>query len=169
MRHSDRTAIGRPNLEDGRELWRIARDSAVLDVNSSYAYLLWTRDFADTTAVARDDGDVIGFVSGYRRPDAPDTLVVWQVAVDAPHRGRGLASAMLDELVDRVGARFLETTITATNEPSIRLFSSLADTHGVTLDRRSLFTSELFPDDHESEDLYRIGPWPHHPRDFTTP
>lgn len=167
MRESEHTVIGRPALADGRHLWRIARDSAVLDLNSSYAYLMWTRDFADTTAVARDGDDVVGFVSGYLHPNSPDTLFVWQVAVDSSHRGRGLASAMLDELVGRVRARFLETTITATNEASIRLFATLAETHGVTLERRSLFPSELFPDDHEAEDLYRIGPWPHHPRDRT--
>ena len=30
-------------------------------------------------------------MTGYLRPTRPDTLVVWQVAVDHSHRGRGLA------------------------------------------------------------------------------
>lgn len=40
-------------------MWRIARDSGVLDLNSSYAYLLWCTDFPSTSAVARVDGEPI--------------------------------------------------------------------------------------------------------------
>ncbi|QUQ67850.1 diaminobutyrate acetyltransferase [Kutzneria sp. CA-103260] len=165
MLDSDQVAIERPSPVDGRELWRLARDSAVLDLNSSYAYLLWTRDFADTSAVARGAAGAVGFVSGYRRPDGLDTLMVWQVAVAESHRGRGLARAMLDELVGRVRPRFLETTIAPANDASIRLFTSLARAHDVELARSALFTPELFPDEHEAEQLYRIGPWPNNPRD----
>ncbi|MBB5804267.1 diaminobutyrate acetyltransferase [Saccharothrix ecbatanensis] len=152
--------VGRPSPADGGALWRLARDTGVLDVNSSYAYLLWTRDFAATSVVARHHGDVVGFVSGYTRPDAPDTLFVWQVGVDARHRGRGVARAMLDDLVGR-GTRFLETTVTATNEASIRLFGALARDHDVRHTREPLFTADLFPDRHEAEELHRLGPWPH--------
>ena len=75
--------IDRPDVADGSALWRIAGDSGTLDLNSSYSYLLWCRDFADTSAVARDEtGEPVGFVTGYVRPERPDTLLVWQVAVD---------------------------------------------------------------------------------------
>lgn len=155
--------LDRPSPVDGGALWRLARGTGVLDVNSSYAYLLWTRDFAATSVVARHHGDVVGFVSGYTRPDAPDTLFVWQVGVDERHRGRGVARAMLDDLVAR-GPRFLETTVTATNEASIRLFGALARDHGVPHAREPLFTADLFPDLHEAEELHRLGPWPHRTR-----
>ena len=113
--------IARPGVGDGAAMWRLARDSEVLDLNASYAYLLWARDFAATSVVARVDGEAGGFVSGYRRPDRPDTLMVWQVAVDEEHRGHGLARRMLDHLVERgrhSGAPFshLETTITELRE-----------------------------------------------------
>src|SRR6187397_2567124 len=71
-----------PAVEDGARLWQIAADSRVLDVNSSYSYVLWCRDFSATSIVAEDAGRVVGFVTGYIRQDAPDTLFVWQVAVD---------------------------------------------------------------------------------------
>src|ERR1700709_225784 len=84
--------IDSPRVEDGAAIWRIARDSEVLDLNSSYSYLLWCRDFAATSVVARDtEGSPIAFVTGYVRPERPEALVVWQVAVDSDHRGRGLA------------------------------------------------------------------------------
>ncbi|MGP4019494.1 diaminobutyrate acetyltransferase [Saccharopolyspora sp. 5N708] len=154
--------IDTPVVADGPELYRITRDSAVLDVNSSYAYLLWCRDFAQTSAVARIDGAVVGFVTGYIRPDAPDTLVVWQIAVDASQRGGGVAGRLLGHLVDRVlprGVRYLETTITADNAASINLFAALARKRAANLARSELFAAELFPNAHLGEDLYRIGPF----------
>ncbi|GGI67807.1 L-2,4-diaminobutyric acid acetyltransferase [Saccharopolyspora subtropica] len=157
-----RLEIDTPVVADGPELHRIARDSAVLDVNSPYAYLLWCRDFAQTSAVARIDGAVVGFVTGYIRPDAPDTLVVWQIAVDAFQRGGGVAGRLLSTLVDRVlprGVRYLETTITADNAASIALFTALARKREVPVERSELFSADLFPDAHLGEDLYRIGPF----------
>ncbi|GGM44223.1 L-2,4-diaminobutyric acid acetyltransferase [Longimycelium tulufanense] len=155
--------IEQPGTTDGAEMWRIARDSQTLDLNPSYAYLLWCRDFSVTSAVARVDGTVAGFVTGYLRPDAPDTLVVWQIAVDAQQRGHGLAGRLLRHLLARLaerGVRFLETTITADNTASIALFSALARDLGTTIERRELFDAAMFPDGHAAEDLYRIGPIP---------
>ncbi|MBD0420914.1 diaminobutyrate acetyltransferase [Streptomyces sp. NPDC052309] len=156
--------IDRPEVTDGAALWRIARDSKVLDLNSSYSYLLWCRDFAATSAVARDEsGEAIGFVTGYVRPDRPRTLLVWQVAVDEAYRGRGLAAALLDGLVARTvaeqGLTTMETTITPGNTASERLFTSFAERHGARLERTVLFDTALFPDGpHDPEVLYRIGP-----------
>src|SRR5699024_7038668 len=86
-----------PGIADGKHMWRLARDSQVLDLNTSYAYLLWARDFARTSVLATLDGAPAGFITGYMRPDAPDTLMIWQVAVDEASRGHGLAGRMLDE------------------------------------------------------------------------
>ncbi|GGR57078.1 hypothetical protein GCM10010197_24840 [Nocardioides luteus] len=152
-----------PDLEDGQHLWRMARESRVLDVNASYAYLLWARDFAETSIIATVDDDPGGFVTGYIRPDAPDTLMIWQVAVDERHRGQGLARRMLDELADRLsvdqGVRHLETTITADNSASIALFTSFANARGASLERTPLFEAAMFPDGHDAELLFRIGPF----------
>ena len=149
-----------PTVEDGAALWRIAAESEVLDVNSSYAYLLWCRDFARSSVVATVDGDPVGFVTGFVRPDRPDTLMVWQVAVDSAHRGRGLARSMLDHLVDRQLDRpvaWLEATVTPGNQASARLFASFARDRDAGLVREPGFPSELFPDEHEPEMLVRIG------------
>lgn len=167
-----RLEIDNPVVADGPALYRITRDSRVLDVNSSYAYLLWCRDFANTSVVARVDGEVVGFVIGYIRPDAPDTIVVWQVAVDASQRGGGVAGKLLDNLMDQAlsrGVRYLETTITADNTASIKLFSALARDRSAELVSSELFTPDLFPDAHEGEDLYRIGPFAQPPAETARP
>ncbi|KZM70341.1 diaminobutyrate acetyltransferase [Nocardia terpenica] len=142
-------------------MWRIAVDSQVLDANSSYAYLLWCRDFAATSVVAEIGSDIAGFVTGYFRPQAPDTLFVWQVAVDHAYRGRGIAVSMLERLVDSVagqGISALETTVSPDNAASLAMFAALARRRGAELTRRQLFGPEDFPDGHEAEDLYRIAP-----------
>lgn len=159
---AQRLEIDTPVVADGPALHRITCASGVLDVNSCYAYLLWCRDFARTSAVARLDGVVVGFVTGFLRPDTPETLLVWQVAVDAGQRGEGLAGKLLDHLVNRLvpqGVRYLETTISADNAASIRLFSGLARRRSTKIVCRELFPARLFPDAHLSEDLYRIGPF----------
>jgi L-2,4-diaminobutyric acid acetyltransferase len=150
-------------VEDGAAIWRIARDSEVLDLNSSYSYLLWCRDFAATSVVARStDGEPVAFVTGYIRPERPHTLLVWQVAVDREHRGQGLARVLLDALTARLadrGVHTVETTITPDNAASDRLFRSYAERHKASLSREVLFDGVLFPEGtHLPEVLYRIGP-----------
>lgn len=158
--------ISTPDAGDGARLWEIARDSQVLDVNSSYAYLLWCHDFAGTSAVARENGRAVGFITGYLRQGAPDTVMIWQVAVDADQRGKRLAGRMLDAIVERLaptGVRWLQTTVSPDNEASIRLFSGLARDRGTRIERRDLFAAADFPaaeaEEHQPEDLYTIGPF----------
>lgn len=149
-----------PTIDEGGHLWRIARDSQKLDLNSSYAYLLWARDFHRTSVVARIGGEPAGFVLGYLRPEAQETLLIWQVAVDASARGRGLAAALLDHLVQRLAPEVthLETTVTPDNTASIALFESFAKRWSADMDSAEVFAATQFPEQHEPENLYRIGP-----------
>ncbi|MFD7438260.1 diaminobutyrate acetyltransferase [Streptomyces sp. NPDC059861] len=162
--------IDRPAVADGADFWRLAKESGTLDLNSAYSYLLWCRDFAGTSAVARTaDGEAVGFITGFLRPDRPGTLLVWQVAVDSAQRGRGLAARMLDALTARVAAEHglntVETTITPGNTASERLFTSYAARHDARVEREVLFGTDQFPDGpHDPEVLYRIGPLTHLPR-----
>lgn len=157
----DAVAFRKPKVSDGVRLWEIARDSKVLDLNSSYAYLLWCQDYAQTSVVAEVDGEVVGFVTGYLRPELPDVVMVWQVAVDASQRGLGLAGKMLSQLMDRLeprGITKLHTTISPDNTASQALFAGLADRRDMDFRREDLFAPSDFPDDHEPEDLYIVAP-----------
>jgi L-2,4-diaminobutyric acid acetyltransferase len=141
---------------DGAAMASLAWDTS-LDRNSSYAYLLWCRDFADTSAVALADQSVVGFVTGYRRPGAPDTLFVWQVAVDERHRGAGLARRLLEQVIGRVSPHALEASITPDNLPSRALFAGVARDRGTVMTEHDLFDATEFPDAHASERLIRIA------------
>lgn len=156
-----RILIGTPSADEGPDLWRLARDSGELDLNSPYAYLLWCHDFSDTSVVARDGDKAVGFVTGYRRPKADDVLFVWQVAVDSAYRGQRIGVRMLDAIgaaAKRLGCRYIEATITPDNVASTRMFSAFARAHDAPLIRSGGFGASLFPDNHQPEELIRIGP-----------
>ena len=157
------THISRPEVAHGAAIHRLVAACKPLDLNSRYAYLLLCEHFADTCALARAGDRVVGFVSAYRPPGRDDTLFVWQVAVDAGMRGRGLAKAMLSDVLARDalrGCRYLETTVSPSNTASRRLFQGLARTLGAALTESPLFAREAFgEEDHECEMLIRIGPF----------
>lgn len=159
---SDEVLYERPTTADGSHMWELAESVGALDLNSPYSYLLWARDFSDTSVVARHGRRIGGFVTGFLRPTDPGVLFVWQVAVAAQLRGRGIARAMLDAICDRrrsLGFDRVEATVTPGNTASERMFESLAGAHGASLDRRPLFDAGLFPGaGHEPEILFTIGP-----------
>ncbi|WP_426186531.1 diaminobutyrate acetyltransferase [Microbacterium sp. TWP3-1-2b2] len=167
-RSGETSLIRPPRIDEGIELWRIARDSHTLDLNSSYAYVLYARDFASTCRIALVGGVPAGFVIGYRRPADPSCLFIWQVAVDERFRGLGLAGRMLDDLLhDRTtppAVRTLQTTITDDNVASQQTFRSLARRwNDAPMTVTPLFESAhlMHPSDaahHEPERLYEIGP-----------
>jgi L-2,4-diaminobutyric acid acetyltransferase len=153
--------IESPAAGDGPELWRLARACGELDLNSPYAYLLWCRDFGSTSVVARAGGETVGFITGYRRPDSGETLFVWQVAVDPAYRGQRIGIRMLDGIADamkRLDCQYMEATVTPDNVASARMFASFARAHGAPLVQSAGFESTQFPENHQPEDLIRIGP-----------
>jgi len=138
---------------------QLAADSNVLDVNSTYAYLLLSSHFAATSAVAEIGDALAGFVCAYRVPSDPQVLFVWQIGVDTRFRGRGIAHALLDSVTSRGGVQFLEASVTPSNRASRRLFEGFAERRGVDCREQTLFAQELFADGaHEPEQLLRIGP-----------
>ena len=162
------TELRPPTVEDGPALWQLVIDAGSLDRNSSYTYLLVCRDFRETSIVAehvreRAANRLVGFVTGYRLPSQPDTLFVWQVGVAKQARGEGLASRLLDGLLRQPGChgvRFLETTVTPSNEASRAMFGSLARRLETDLVESEGFPASLFPEGgHEPEPRLRIGPF----------
>lgn len=155
--------LRKPRTADGPEVHRLIADSPPLDVNSVYCYLLLTTHFQQTCAVAEDDTGLVGFCSGYIKPGAPDTYFLWQVVVHARARGQRLAPRLVHEILGRPehsAVRFLETTVSPSNEASRGLFASIARSRGAELTEESLFPPELFPGtNHEEERLLRIGPF----------
>jgi L-2,4-diaminobutyric acid acetyltransferase len=117
--------------------------------------------FGDTCVVAEIDGEIVGWVSAFLTPEDPETLFIWQVAVDEKARGKGLAKRMLTELLERdacAGVKRIHTTITADNEASWALFNSFADRVDAPLERDPYFESgKHFEGRHATEYMVTIG------------
>jgi L-2,4-diaminobutyric acid acetyltransferase len=152
-------ASSSPAADDGLSLWHLARRAGGLDVNSTYAYHLWCRDFADTSVVVRGPEGIVGFVTGYRPPARPAHLFVWQVAVDPTARGRGVGVAMLDDLATRhTDVRVVEASVTPSNVASSRMFERFAARWRAPVSRSELIGATELPGEHEAEVLLTIGP-----------
>jgi L-2,4-diaminobutyric acid acetyltransferase len=153
-----------PRPEDGPRVTGLISRCPPLDPNSAYCNLLQCTHFSHTCILAEHENDeeLLGWISGYRIPDTPEKLFVWQVAVAEPARGRGLAGSMLERLLVRPelhGVRYLVTTITPDNDASWAFFRGFAARHGYSITERPLFEKERhFAGRHETEWELTIGP-----------
>lgn len=149
-----------PKAEDGDEVYRLISQCPPLDVNSSYCNFLQSTHFSQTCVLARHQGEIAGFVSGYRKPAEPNTLFIWQVAVSPKYRGQGLASKMLGQLMARKALKDItavETTITQENRPSWALFKKLDAKNGNKGEISTFLDQDKhFKGKHDTEYLYRI-------------
>lgn len=152
-----------PSVSDGAGMWQVVRDAGTLDLNSSYLYLLLARDFADTCVVAEHEGAVVGFVTGYRPPQRPEVLFLWQVGVHPRMQGRGLGKRLVTAFLRQPGAdraSILETTVTPSNDASRALFRAIARELDTDCRVEPCFRAGDFPDSgHEDEELFVIGPY----------
>lgn len=151
-----------PRIEDGARMHALVKASPPLEPNTCYAYLLLCHHFAKTCLVAESGGELWGFVTGYRPPEEPDTVFVWQIAVSEKARGQGLGKRLLAGLVEAQpegSVHYLTSTVTPDNAASMRLFHSFAEKRGTKCGQQVLFGSDAFgQNSHEEEHLLRIGP-----------
>ena len=150
--------------DDGAGIWTLVKEAGTLDLNSSYMYLLMADRFGDTCIVAEREGTIVGFVVGFIPPRQPDTVFVWQIGVHPSARGQGLGRRILQALVDAdacAAVRFMETTVTASNQASEAMFRSFArhSRSAIELVDEGSYVTAQFPDGKETERLFRIGPF----------
>ena len=155
--------IRHPEKSDGEKIWKLIHDTGGLDLNSSYCYFMLAEYFSFTCAIAEDsDSDEVkGFISAFRKPDAADTLFVWQVCVAGDTQGQGVAGQMIRFILTaNPDIQNIETTVGPSNVASNALFCSVAKrlnsevNKDVFLDKKE-FTIGV----HETELLYKIGPF----------
>jgi L-2,4-diaminobutyric acid acetyltransferase len=156
-----RAVFRTPTPEDGLAVWELVRNTPALDANSPYAYVLWFRDFADCCLVATVDDEVVGFLTGYRRPEEPETYFVWQTAVSPRHGIPFLGVKLFEAAAERQrarGARFVEASVSAENRPILMVLKQYARRRAATVTERVLFPAAWLGEGHHDEVLQRIGP-----------
>ena len=160
---TDAVTIGAPKSEDGAAVHDLIAACPPLDTNSLYMNLIQTTHFAETCALAREDGEVIGWVSGHIPPEEPDVFFLWQVAIGEKARGKRIPKRLVADIFSRPSCkdvRYLKTTITPDNEASWGLFKSLARWLEAPLKDTKFFDKDThFKGRHDSEILVTIGPF----------
>ncbi|BBP45163.1 L-2,4-diaminobutyric acid acetyltransferase [Thiosulfatimonas sediminis] len=152
-----------PHLSDGDKIYQLIAAAPPLDLNSSYLYFLQSSHFAQTCVVAEKDGQLLGFVSGYLRPDKPTELFVWQLAVVEAGRGQGIAKRLLQQqllqaLKQQPKLQSISATISPGNHASQSVFKRFAQAYGLTIGIQPfLSTAHFAGQDHDPEDEYRLA------------
>jgi len=86
-------------------------------------FLIFLENNPDTFLVAEYNGKVIGYVMAYLRPDLEGHVM--SIAVDPDYRGRGIGSALLSEVIERLaarGAKWIGLEVRVSNENAIKLY-----------------------------------------------
>jgi len=150
-----------PTKEDGAPLNLFVRLNPPLDMNSVYCNVLSCHHFSETCIIAEKDGEIVGYITGYRTPKDPSVYFLWQVGVGKEGRGHGLAGRMIKAILARESCRGvteLNTTVTASNQPSRHLFKKFAESEGAEMKEEPEFFSYEVLGGHEAESLFRIKP-----------
>ncbi|MCE8027711.1 diaminobutyrate acetyltransferase [Halomonas daqingensis] len=152
-----------PTIHDAKDMYHLACETTQLDRYPEYFYLLWCRDFQETSLIAKKDGDLIGFVIGYIRPDFPSTLLIWQQATQKSVINRGLGVRLLNDLICRCkdrGVDFVEATIDPCNYTAERTLLGISKMHRTSMEKAVIFEQKHFSVEHHAEMLVKVGPLP---------
>lgn len=148
---------------DGSKLWKLVQSTGSLELNSSYFYLVYAEFFGENCLLAERDNEVVGAIVAFRPPHRPEALFVWQIGVLPKAQKQGLGKRMLRELLLQPSSRdvrYLLATVTPGNAASQHMFRSFAKSLDAPFENSAFFTSDLFPEPHEDEELISIGPLP---------
>ncbi|QOY36732.1 diaminobutyrate acetyltransferase [Anaerobacillus isosaccharinicus] len=158
----DTLCIEKPNATDGSLMWQLVKQST-LDLNSPYKYIMMCEYFSETCVVVKKNEQLLGFITAFIPPKKQDVIFVWQVGVDPSQHGKGIASKMLAELLKRdacKNVRYLEATVTPSNQASQSLFRGFARKKQTECVVKPCFSADLFPgENHEEELTFRVGPF----------
>ncbi|AFS82209.1 diaminobutyrate acetyltransferase [Candidatus Nitrosopumilus sediminis] len=149
-----------PLVSDADSIWNLVNSNKPLDENSKYLYVLLCHQFSKTCVVAESDSKIIGFLSGFISPKNPDTLFVWQAAVDDEFRNKGIAKELVLKALSQTDptVQFVEATVTPSNKASLKFLQNFASQLDADFTKSPLFSTEILGHNHEPEDLIRIGP-----------
>jgi ribosomal protein S18 acetylase RimI-like enzyme len=82
--------------------------------------------FRDTSFVAEEDGDLAGFLCGFRSQTFDDEAYIHFVGIDPARRGSGLGRALYERFFDAIAPRTVVRAVTSpVNERSVAFHRAL--------------------------------------------
>jgi len=153
------TEIRHPVAGDTRGVIDLVYRSPNLDNNSPYFYGMWVKEWWRSSAVALEEGRVVGVLLGFVRPTAPDVYFAWQTCIDPASRSSELATRLYDFVLEelcRDGVTRLEMTVNSDNRLVRLLLAKLARRYGSPVQNAILFEGEDLADGHYTEELRAI-------------
>lgn len=151
--------VRHPVAIDTRGVIDLVYRSPNLDNNSPYFYGMWIKEWWRRSAVAVDDGRVVGVLLGFVRPTAPEVYFAWQTCVDPATTDPELATRLYDFVLEKLrqdGVTRMETTVNAENRLVRLLLAKLARRYGSSVENSILFDGEDLADGHYTEELRAI-------------
>lgn len=152
----------RPEACHAQEVKTLVDENEQLDSNSLYIYLIWCSFFSQNSAIAIKNNEVISFVTGFRKPDDPETYFLWQTAAKKRHGVANLGLNLILYAVEKEienGIKAIEASVNKKNTPIVMLMKTLNKRVGGDLSTTSLFSSEQLSHEgmqHHEETLIRI-------------
>jgi len=96
-----------------------------LENYSEHFYKIIFRYFGDSCFIAKNNEDIIGFVTGFRSQNDSNKFFLWQIGVSSYYRGEEIGKKLLDELektAKKLNCIIMELTVDPENIPSQRFF-----------------------------------------------
>ncbi|MBF0289372.1 MAG: diaminobutyrate acetyltransferase [SAR324 cluster bacterium] len=152
-----------PTLNDGIGIRQLVSTFQPNELNSAYFYYLVCKHFFETSLLAEEQGNIIGFIFSYIPPQKPDALFVAHIMVSETRRREGIASSMMSHLLEQSHIipkiEYLETALTSTNYAAVRLFHRVSQKYKTSVKERLFCSKEhLEPEAKEDKILVQIGP-----------
>lgn len=105
-----------------------------------YTYWILENDYSSACYIAEENDKIIGFISGIPSIDK-QSIFIWQLCFHIDYRGRGIASSLLNSLINKVKElKFekIELSISESNSTSQNLFKSYLHKNNLELAEKKI-------------------------------
>jgi diaminobutyrate acetyltransferase len=113
------------NEDDFLDVYEFVSNCNPLESYSEHFYKILLRYFGNCCFIAENNDKIIGLIIGIISQIHDKTYFIWQIGVDTPLQGKGIAKKLLknaEEKVKKLGCNRIELTVSPKNFPSQKLF-----------------------------------------------
>ncbi|WP_349646354.1 GNAT family N-acetyltransferase [Candidatus Parabeggiatoa sp. HSG14] len=113
--------------EDIQSVLDLINECSYVEKHSPFVYWVLSNYFGNVTLVGHDSNRIMGFVSSIIGSEPRKSAYIWQIAVDAKWRRKGIARTLIRHLFkeyEKQEIEAVEFSIAPNNNASLALFSN---------------------------------------------